>query len=929
MKNNIHVFISYGHQGKTRLLADRLYKDLNGNKDIVNWIDKSELCCSVEWENKIENAIINSDWLIILMSDYSVRRPDGVCLDEVSFARGLSKNILPLMVQDVIPPLCITRLQWMDATKLVNDDGSINEELYLQKLSEIMDILKGKKGIDTEGAKIDLLKTLKPINNDVYFTSISKTIGRQWLLDKVRYWLDEQKNSKMFILFGAPGTGKTLFSALCATKIPEVVGIHFCKFNDSDRSDPKKAIISLSYHLSTQIPDYAQELISLKDLNHLEEKSVSRLFSYLFIEPLSKINKEKRDMLLIIDALDESCDMEKSALIELIEKEFEYTPSWLRLIVTARRERDIEIKLQKYNPTVIEKCEQNVQDIAEYFKSELPSLNKEKCDLLAEKCEGSFLYARELVNAINNNACEIDDIGGFPVGMNGIYYSYFTRLFGKDKEFYQTKVRRVLEIILSSFEPCTKKKIMDIGGINEYEFEEIYGQITTLFPISDNKIHPIHKSLYDWLINAEKCGDFLVSYKFGHKRMLDYCLRSPNDYYVKHSIRHALRAEEFEMAAELLGNSDLLALDVRLEGQDSALRKYTEELFVLASHDALLAQSVMCSAGFKKILAENRVFLYDSGLFFKLKSSGFDHVATDLIKTNDFELQTAVAYYFYVTENFDFSVKLFNKLIRNTDADAHILAGIYNTLGLCYRKFGRYAEAVSCWENGRKLSENNDKYEESRSFINSGRTLYHLLDWEGSYFYSDKAVECLDVYCEEEFDDDKIIAVSAFKGEYIRLIAEAAIWQNNKEKALKYLEEDRLIYEKSIVKDRYYVRYLYTRFLYDILYDATSSDIELEYTNLKNTVTSKYDKSQIELFMAYRSFLMSDTQKAIAYAESAKKLSSSINAVVETDEAQLVINICSNKDYNDNITEKEDKNWISYVNDFLLEKKNEIDSIRQ
>ncbi len=81
--------------------------------------------------------------------------------------------------------------------------------------------------------------------------------------------------------------------------------------------------------------------------------------------------------------------------------------------------------------------------------------------------------------------------------------------------------------------------------------------------------------------------------------------------------------------------------------------------------------------------------------------------------------------------------------------------------------------------------------------------------------------------------------------------------------------------------------------------------------------------------MAYRSFLMSDTQKAIAYAESAKKLSSSINAVVETDEAQLVINICSNKDYNDNITEKEDKNWISYVNDFLLEKKNEIDSIRQ
>jgi hypothetical protein len=43
-----------------------------------------------------------------------VRRPEGVCLDEISYARYRGTPIVPVMALACTPPLGIYRLDWVD-----------------------------------------------------------------------------------------------------------------------------------------------------------------------------------------------------------------------------------------------------------------------------------------------------------------------------------------------------------------------------------------------------------------------------------------------------------------------------------------------------------------------------------------------------------------------------------------------------------------------------------------------------------------------------------------------------------------------------------------------------------------------------------------------------------------------------------------------
>lgn len=126
------VFLSYGHD-EYEPLAKKLKADLE-EVGIHVWIDKEEIKGTSDWEIKIEEGISNSEWIVILMTNHSVRRPDGVCLDEVSYARFLNKKIAPIMIENVKPPLCIARIQWIDMQNFLNPNKNyLNENAYAEK----------------------------------------------------------------------------------------------------------------------------------------------------------------------------------------------------------------------------------------------------------------------------------------------------------------------------------------------------------------------------------------------------------------------------------------------------------------------------------------------------------------------------------------------------------------------------------------------------------------------------------------------------------------------------------------------------------------------------------------------------------------------------------------------------------------------------
>ena len=111
-KTGHRVFLSYGRTDGSAL-ADRLEQDLIRRGHQV-WRDRSALRTGASWEAQIEDAILSHEVFLCLLTPHAVRRPDGVCLDEISMARYNDRKIVPAMVIQCRQPLGIYRLNWVD-----------------------------------------------------------------------------------------------------------------------------------------------------------------------------------------------------------------------------------------------------------------------------------------------------------------------------------------------------------------------------------------------------------------------------------------------------------------------------------------------------------------------------------------------------------------------------------------------------------------------------------------------------------------------------------------------------------------------------------------------------------------------------------------------------------------------------------------------
>lgn len=923
------VFISYGHDHYA-VVAERLKEDLKAH-GFDAWYDRDRIEGGSVWELKIENAIKESKSLLLLMSTHSMRRPDGVCIDEVSYARGHKKYIVPLMIEKVEPPLCIASLHYINLDKLCSKDGKINEDLYKKSLTDIIKILKKEMEIKGEGTLLTLKTFLEPLDNDVYIdTYKSKLVGRKWLFDAYEAWIKDRENEpKVFILQGKPGTGKSTFVAnLYPYK--EICGVHFCKYNNSDRKNGKKIIMSLAYHLATQVPEYAEILVGLQDLGSLKQKNVIRLFEYLFIEPLAKIERAKEDpIVLVIDALDEAGD-EKNELLQVITSSFAQTPSWLKLFVTTRPEKEIVRKFKKFNPTIIDRHHMNSEDIYEYLKTRLEK-NKiehaiEDIGKLRDKCEGSFLYAVAIMDSIEKGEMSMKNIDDFPQGMDEKYESDFEHLLGIEEESIQ-EVAPLLEVILASEEPFSLQNIADILEIQESDVIRLHDKIFTLFPIENDVVTLIHKSLHDWLVDPDKSGIYHVSLEKGHASIYKFYEKIfknnifRNEYLIKHLAKHALGARLFKSAAEVLMSEGLYEKKVELMGLDSTLRTYLSELEELHKKDKNMgyAYDVMRSALFINILVKHRVFLHNSGLFFQVMNCGFDDVEKEIEK-NERSILAAIGNYYYITERYKKAEPLLMKAIemsKDYTAEDDTIFGLYNILGLCFRKYADFDNAAKWFARAANEAKDLSDYEHSIGSINYGKIEYHILNFEKALELGESALNYLKKDYENANSDDVKKARLLFIAEYHRLIAESVLWQPNLTLAKMHLDEAEKIYESEPTRDRYYVRYRYSTMLYNVLSGDAHHAIDMS-EQAWEEVQSDYDKTQILYYKAFAYYCIGLEDNCIETCKKALKIAKELNIPMEIAEIETLKCLCESgaiKKHDDDVI----ANWCNHVGKVIIE----------
>lgn len=143
------------------------------------WLDRHEIKAGRAWEEEIEQGILGSDVVIALLSPHAVRRPDGVCLDEISLARYNQKRIIPAMVLPCRPPLGIYRLDWIDFQ--IWQVPAHFDRAFARLTASLQ-----QRSASLEGTNTAVFSRLKPIDFGNELARLTRDfVGRKWLFDQI------------------------------------------------------------------------------------------------------------------------------------------------------------------------------------------------------------------------------------------------------------------------------------------------------------------------------------------------------------------------------------------------------------------------------------------------------------------------------------------------------------------------------------------------------------------------------------------------------------------------------------------------------------------------------------------------------------------------------------------------------------------------
>ncbi|MCX7020578.1 MAG: TIR domain-containing protein, partial [Candidatus Sumerlaeota bacterium] len=523
------IFISYGHDEHAALAA-RLKDDFKARGHEV-WFDAERLHPGGDWERYIEEGL---EWtaaagadgcVVLIMTPHSLRRPDGYCLNELARALDRRLGVAPVMAVWVELPLSICRIQWLD----MRDAVPVHErpERYETAFARLVEALEHGR-LDFEGAQSRLLAVLDPLPFEADIAHhMARFTGRGWVFNRIDDWLADPGASPVFWITGKPGVGKTAIACRLAATRREVAAFHLCRHFDSIKTDPRRAVLSIAYQLSTQLPDYQDRLAAL-DLQKIKSDAgnAQTLFDALVLQPLAGgFPVPDRTLLVVVDGLDEASSGGRNELASFIGSEWRKAPPWLRIVVTGRPDPEVKGPLQGLSPFVLDTSSpENEADLREFLARELAPyapLHRVPDDAIAkiiERSEGVFLYAECVREELAEGRLSLDHVDDFPQGLGGVYARFFARQF-PDAERYCREVAPALDLVLAAREPLPFDTLAAAMGWTARDLNRFRASLGSLFDTTGDRIRPFHKSLSDWLTNPDPgvSGNYFVDVEEGRK----------------------------------------------------------------------------------------------------------------------------------------------------------------------------------------------------------------------------------------------------------------------------------------------------------------------------------------------------------------------------------------------------------------------------
>jgi hypothetical protein len=160
-----------------------------------------------------------------------------------------------------------------------------------------------------------------------------------------------------------------------------------------------------------------------------------------------------------------------------------------------------------------------------------------------ELCDGRVLVVDTVVKECDLAGVDLGAVAGLPALHRAYTYAF-------DKSPPSSKALNLLDVLMVAEEPLSHSLLQQLDLATELERLPGWG---TLFFLADHHVYMLHKSLSDWLLDAN-C-DYLVNVERGHKRIGSHLIKDvlmkdaqPNAYAAKYTVLHLTRAGEVASA---------------------------------------------------------------------------------------------------------------------------------------------------------------------------------------------------------------------------------------------------------------------------------------------------------------------------------------------------------------------------------------------
>jgi hypothetical protein len=389
------------------------------------------------------------------------------------------------------------------------------------------------------------------------------------LRSEIMQWVTEPDGERILWLHGVAGSGKSTVANTIASMFMEM-GLLGASFRFNQHIEPKYLFRNIAYQLALFDSRYRECLLqAFKNRGKMAEYSLRDQLAKFIIEPLKAVSLVG-PVVIIVDAVDESgVENDRREVLEAIAKGLPNLPSFVRVLLTSRNERDIRAKLAPVSSqmsihetgsitadilTYIDDQMQDIVDSHPYLETHWPGSHAKNS--LGSRAEGLFIWvtvASEHIKASLDPNEALDNVlrgratnaqQGPEAALDVLYLGILQRTSALLSSIEATKY--ILGSILVARTPLTATALDSLLGLGRNMVQTLQDGSRIRLTSSTSLIHALgsilrvddkgfirvlHASVVDFFTNSNRCTDehFFIDRSKYNCQLAIRCFKTMND----------------------------------------------------------------------------------------------------------------------------------------------------------------------------------------------------------------------------------------------------------------------------------------------------------------------------------------------------------------------------------------------------------------